>query len=52
MDTNVIHTFMERVKTHEARKGIQFADELSDMILFHARVCENGKKMDQSWEDK
>ena len=51
MDTNVIHAFMGRVKTEEARKGIQLADELSDMILFHTRVCENGKKMEQPWED-
>ena len=28
MDTNVIHAFMGRVKTEEARKGIQLADEL------------------------
>ena len=28
------------------------ADELSDMILFHTRACENGKKMEQLWEDK
>lgn len=52
MDTNVIHAFMGRVKTEEARKGIRLADELSDMILFHTRVCENGKKMEQPWEDK
>ena len=52
MDTNVIHAFMGRVKTEEARKGIQLADELSDMILFHTRVCENGKGMEQPWEDK
>ena len=52
MDTNVIHAFMGRVKTEEARKGIQLADELSDMILFHTRVCENGKRMEQPWEDK
>lgn len=51
MDTNVIHMFMERVKTEEARKGIQLADELSDMILFHTRVRENGKKMEQPWAD-
>ena len=48
----MIHAFMGRVKTEEARKGIQLADELSDMILFHTRVCENGKKMEQPWEDK
>ena len=52
IDTNVIHAMMSRVKTEEARKGIRLADELSDMILFHTRVCENGKKMEQPWEDK
>ena len=52
MDMSVIHSFMERVKTEEARKGIQLADELSDMILFHTRVCENGKKMEHLWEEK
>lgn len=52
MDTNVIHAFMGRVKTEEARKGIQTADELSDLILFHSRIYENGKKMEKSWEEK
>ena len=33
VDTNVIHAFMGRVKTPEARRGIQIADELSD--IFH-----------------
>ena len=32
---------MGRVKTEEARKGIQLADELSDMILFHNRVYQD-----------
>ena len=52
MDTNVIYAMVSRVKTEEARKGIRLADELSDMILFHTRVRENGKRMEQSWEDK
>lgn len=51
VDTNVIHAFMGRVRTDEARKGIQLADEISDMILFHNRVCENGQKMEQPWEN-
>lgn len=51
VDTNVIHAFMGRVKTPEARRGIQIADELSDMILFHTKVYENGKRMEQPWED-
>ena len=32
--------------------NIRLADELSDMILFHTRVCENGKKMEQPLENK
>lgn len=51
VDTSVIGTFMERVKTPEARRGIQIADELSDMILFHTKVYENGKRMEQPWYD-
>ena len=50
IDTNVIQSIMARVKTKEARKGIQLADRLSDMILFHTRVLENGKRMEQSWD--
>ena len=42
MDTNVIHAFMGRVKTEEARKGIQLADKLSDLILGKAA----GRKSD------
>ena len=41
---NVIHAFMGRVKTEEARKGIQLADELSDMILFHTRYVRMAKR--------
>lgn len=51
VDTSVIGAFMERVKTPEARRGIQMADELSDMILFHTKVYENGKRMEQPWYD-
>lgn len=50
-DTNVIHAFMGRVKTEEARKGIALADELSDRILFHTRVLENGNAMERPWEE-
>jgi len=46
MDTNMIHAMTSRVKTEEAGKGIRLADELSDMILFHTRVCENGTAME------
>lgn len=48
---NSIRALLARAKTEEAKEGIQLADELSDMILFHTRVKENGKKMEQPWDD-
>lgn len=50
IDINVIQSLMARAKTEDARKGIQLADQLSDMILFQTRVLENGKKMEQAWD--
>lgn len=52
MDTNVIHAFMGRMKTAEAREAVRFADEISDMILFYNKAYENGRKMQQPWEDE
>ena len=48
---NSIRAFLARAKTEEAKEGIQLADELSDMILFHTRIKENGEKMEQPWDD-
>ena len=48
---NSIRTLFARAKTKEAKEGIQLADELSDMILFHTRIKENGEKMEQPWDD-
>ena len=41
-DTDVIHAFMGRVETREAREALKVADEVSEMILFHSRVRRNG----------
>ena len=49
---NSIRALLARAKTEEAKKGIQLADELSDMILFHTRIKENGEKMEQPWDDE
>ena len=40
-DTDVIHAFMGRVETREAREALKVADEVSEMILFHSRVRRN-----------
>ena len=42
--TDVIHVFMGRVKTQEAREAIEIADRVSDLILFHNRIRENAEK--------
>lgn len=50
-DTNVVHAFMGKVQSEQAKQALQIADELSDMILFHKRVRENGDTMMVAWED-
>lgn len=50
-DTNVVHAFMGKVQSEQAKQALQIADELSDMILFHKKVRENGNAMMAVWED-
>ena len=50
-DTNIVHAFMGKVQSELAKQALQIADELSDMILFHKRVRENGDAMMVAWED-
>ena len=50
-DTNVVHAFMGKVQSEQAKQALQIADELSDMILFHRRVRENGNAMMDAWGD-
>jgi len=38
VETNVVRAFMGQVHTNEAREGIETADKLIDMYLFHSRV--------------
>ena len=45
LEQDVIHTFMGKVETDEAREAIRMADKVSDMILFHKRVRVNGISM-------
>ena len=50
-DTNIVHAFMGKVRSEQAKQALQLADELSDMILFHKKVRENGNAMMVAWED-
>ena len=47
---DVIHTFMGKVETAEAIEALKVADKVSDMIVFHRRVRNNGIKMSQPVE--
>jgi len=48
-EVNVVHAFMGKVTSEHAKNALKIADELSDMILFHRRVRENGTAMMESW---
>lgn len=50
MDTDVVHAFMGKVDSGQAKNALEIADKLSDMILFHSRVRENGAIMMEAWD--
>lgn len=49
-ETSFTLAFMGRVTSDGGKKALEIADTLSDMILFHTRVRENGINMLQPWE--
>lgn len=50
-ETDVFHVFMGQVSTDAARQSIQHIDKMTDMILFHSKVKENGMAMRAEWSD-
>ena len=49
-DTDIVRAFMGKVDSEQARNALEIADKLSDLILFHARVRENGIAMMEAWD--
>ena len=49
--TDVVHVFTGKVQSEQAKQALEIADELSDMILFHKKVRENGNALMTAWED-
>ena len=49
-DTNVVLALIGKVNSDAAREALRTADELADMIIFHANVHENVKEMSETWE--
>ena len=48
---DAISRIMRKVHTDSAREALDIADKLSDMILFHKTVRENGTEMMKPWKD-
>jgi transcriptional regulator with XRE-family HTH domain len=49
-DMDIVHVFMGKVESEQAKNALEIADKLSDMILFHSRVRENGVEMMEAWD--
>lgn len=49
-DYILIDAFMGKVESEEAKEALNIADKLSNMILFHSRVRDNGMAMMKPWE--
>lgn len=50
-ETNVIHAFMGRITSDDGKNALAIADKISDLILFHSKVRDNGMRMMQPWEE-
>ena len=50
VERDVVHVFMGKVSSKQAEEALKTADELSDLILFHKRVRENGTVMAAAWD--
>jgi transcriptional regulator with XRE-family HTH domain len=51
VDTDIVHAFMGKVDSEQAKTALEIADKLSDMILFHSKVRENGTAMMEAWDE-
>ena len=51
-DSNIIDLFKGKVDYKQANKALEIADNLSEMILFHRKVRENGIEMMSTWDKK
>lgn len=49
-DKAVIQSLINQMKSDSAKEAIRTADELADLIIFHAKVRENAKVMSQPWD--
>ena len=46
---NAIRAFMGKFESENAKNALAIADELADMIVFHAKVHDNAVNMMKAW---
>lgn len=46
---NTIRAFMGKFESENAKNALEIADELADMIVFHAKVHDNAANMMKAW---
>lgn len=49
-ETNVVRAFMGKVETDAAKRGLEIADQVADLICFYASANETAEKMMSPWE--
>ena len=49
-EVDAVQSFMDNGYSDSAKKGLELADQLANLICFYARVNENAEKMMQPWE--
>ena len=48
---NAVRAFMGTFEAPAAKQALEIADELADLIIFHAKVRENAEEMIKPWEE-
>ena len=48
---NVMQSLIGKAGSNSARKGLETADRIADMICFYAKANENAEEMMRSWEE-
>ena len=48
---DIVQSPIGKVYSDSARKGLETADRIADMICFYARANENAEEMMQAWEE-
>ena len=49
-EVDVVQSFIDNGYSDSAKKGLELADQLANLICFYARANENAEKMMQPWE--